>query len=262
MSMFSDDPTLPVGVLLLVAAGCFVLLRARQEGKYLVWGLAALGLAALTAGVEWLWVTDEERIERVVYDLRDSLLASDADGVLAHLTPDVQYVHSGESMPAIATRTLIKTSVANSQFDIVRLRGLQASAGRQTRRGKAEFKVFVRGTVTGPFGGSGAADTSWSLGFQETKPGVWKVNRITPVSLPYNAAVLAGALGRMSGGGAAAAGEPGSIELGGPGPGPPLPGSGDYSSRRRRFRMDRKSMGRMHDHGPAAVPAAPAPVGP
>jgi len=258
MSMFSEDPTLPVGALILAAVACFVTLRARQEGKYLIWGLAMLGLAGVVLAVEWFWVTDEERIERVVYDLRDSLLASDADGVLAHLTPDVQYVHSGESMPAIATRTLIKTSVANSQFDIVRLRGLQASAGRQTRRGKAEFKVFVRGTVTGPFGGSGAADTAWSLGFQETKPGVWKVNRITPVSLPYNAAVMAGALGRMSGGGAAAAGEPGSIELGGPGSGPPLPGLGDRPWGRRRFRMDRKSMSRMHNHAPGMVPAAPA----
>ena len=99
MSMFSEDPTLPVGALLLAAAVCFVTLRARQEGKYLIWGLAALAAAAGVAAVEWFWVTDEERIEAVVYDLRRSLLASDPQGVLAHLTPDVQYVQGGETTP-------------------------------------------------------------------------------------------------------------------------------------------------------------------
>ena len=29
----------------------------------------------------------------------------------------------------------------------------------------------------------GTANSTWSLGFQETEPGVWKVNRITPVSM-------------------------------------------------------------------------------
>jgi hypothetical protein len=30
----------------------------------------------------------------------------------------------------------------------------------------------------------GSVNSSWSLGFRETSPGVWKVNRITPVSVP------------------------------------------------------------------------------
>lgn len=254
MSMFSDDPTWPVGILLLVAACCFVALKARQEGKYLIWGLSALGLAVLVAGVEWFWVTDEERIEAVVYDLRRSLLASDSAKLLAHLTPDVQYVQTGESMPSVATRALIQTSLANSKFDLVRIRGLQTSAGKQTRRGKAEFKVFVRGTVHGPFGmgGAGAADTAWSLGFEETKPGVWKVNRITPIALPYNPAMLAGAMGRMAGGGDGIGRGNGSGRDIDPSLTPfPVPGSGpnDPGPHRGRFRFDRKSLSREREHG-------------
>ena len=201
MSMFSEDPTLPVGALIVAAVACFLALRTRQEGKYLIWGLSLLGLAGLVLAVEWLWVTDEERIETVVYDLRRALLASDAEGMLAHFTPDVQYVQSGESLPTAATRALVQASLAQSRFDVVRIRGLQTSAGKQTRRGKAEFKAFVRGSVQGPFGmgGDGATDTSWSLGFEETKPGVWKVNRITPLSMPYNPALLAGAIERAGG---------------------------------------------------------------
>ncbi len=195
MIMFTEDPTLPVGALLLAAACCFVALRARQEGKYLIWGASALAVAGAVLAVEWLWVTDEERIEGVVYDLRRAILASDAPAILAHLTADVQYVQSGTSMAPQATRALISNAVSNSKFEVVRIRGLQASAGRQTRRGRAEFKVFAQGTVQGPLGFgdlAGADDSSWSLGFEETKPGVWKVNRITPMSARFNPALLAG----------------------------------------------------------------------
>lgn len=198
MSMFSDNPTLPVGVLLLAAACCFVALRARQEGKYLVWGASALALAGLVLAVEWFWVTDEERIEGVVYDLRRALLASDAQGILAHLTPDVKYVQAGAAIPSAATRVMITGGVSNSKFDVVRIRELQTSAGRQTRRGKAEFKVFAKATVQGPMGLGGvmgADDSTWSLGFEETKPGVWKINRITPMGARFNPALLAGGVG-------------------------------------------------------------------
>ena len=36
--------------------------------------------------------------------------------------------------------------------------------------------------------------TTWSLGFQETEPGVWKVNRITPVSIPRGVLAMPGGL--------------------------------------------------------------------
>lgn len=196
MSMFTEDPTLPVAVLLMAAVCCFVALRTRQEGKYLVWGTSALAAAAAVAAFEWFWVTDRERIEGVVYDVRRALLASDAQAVLACLTPQAQYVQSGSSLSPETTRALILGNVAAAKFDVVRIHALQTSAGRRTRRGKADLKVFVRGDVLGPMGFgsfSGAADSAWSLGFEETRPGVWKINRITPISTPFNPAALAAA---------------------------------------------------------------------
>lgn len=193
--MFSEDPTLPVGALLMAAACCFVALRARQEGKYLAWGASALALAGVVLAVEWFWVTDEERIEGVVYDVRRALLASDSQRIMAHLTPDVQYVQGGSSVDSEATRAMIANGLSGAKFDVVRIRELQASAGRRTRRGRAEFKVFSRGSFQGPlgFGGlAGAADSTWSLGFEETKPGVWKINRITPISTPILPSLFAG----------------------------------------------------------------------
>ncbi|MDG3007677.1 hypothetical protein [Paludisphaera mucosa] len=249
MTMFSEDPTLPAGALLLAAACCFVALRARQEGKYLIWGLTALGLAGVVLTVEWFWVTDDERIEAVVYDLRRSLLASDAQGLLAHLTPDVQYVQAGESMPTIATRALIQASLANSKFDVVRIRELQTSAGRRTRRGKAEFKIFVRGAMQGPAGynGAGAGDSAWSLGFEETKPGVWKVNRITPISLPFSPALLAGPAGRPPGVESSRDVDASLAPF--PGPSEPSPRRG----RARADRVDRKSLGRLRERSRSDV---------
>lgn len=247
MSMFSDDPTLPTAVLLLAAALCFVGLRVRQEGKYLICGLTALGLAALVLAVEWMWVTDEERIEAVVYDLRRAVLASDADGVLAHLTPDVQYVQSGETRSPDETRSLIRNAMDGTKLDIVRIRELQTSAGRQTKRGKAEFKAIVKGTVQGPFGfaGSGGTDSGWSLGFQQTKPGVWKVNRITPVASTFNPSILNSQMGRRTTvpqPGFDMGGEMMDPSLGGP-PAPGMGGGGYGGRRPGPFRLDRKHLG-------------------
>ena len=58
--------------------------------------------------------------------------------------------------------------------------------GQQSRHGQAEFRVFTRGRLHSSLGMAelGTAVTTWSLGFQETEPGVWKVGRISPVSMP------------------------------------------------------------------------------
>lgn len=189
MTWLTEDPTYPVGLCLLAAAGFFVALRTTQKGKYLVWALAALALAGVVLVVERVWVTDNERIEAVVHDLRRALLASDADALLSNLTPDVQFVQEDRALPSETARAMIRAAVSNSQFDIVRVRGLQISSGRLTRRGKADFRVFVQGVAKSPMsvGVGGAGDSSWSLGFVETEPDVWKVDRITPVSLTIGA---------------------------------------------------------------------------
>jgi hypothetical protein len=91
---------------------------------------------------------------------------------------------------------LIRSSLSNSHFDFVRITGLQTSAGSQSRMGSAEFRVFARGslnTATATVEG-GSATTDWSLGFQETQPGIWKVSRITPIALPYGVLPAPGTL--------------------------------------------------------------------
>jgi len=97
--------------------------------------------------VRLIVVTDNERIESVVYELRRAVLAAKPEDVLAQLTPDVEYVQDGISLSGEATREFIRANLANAAFDFVHIQDLQTSAGRKTRRGKAEFRVYAKGTL-------------------------------------------------------------------------------------------------------------------
>ena len=194
MTYLSDDPTYLAGSLLLLAGAFVVTLKVTQRGKYLIFAAAALGLALLVIGVEWIWVTDNERIEKVVYEVRDAVLKSDPDGVLVHLAPNAMYLQGDTAMTPDSTRATIEENVSKVHLDFARITELRISVGRQTRRGIAEFRVFTRGGLRSPsIGAEGMTTmTAWSLGFQETEPGIWKIHRISPVSIPRGTLALPG----------------------------------------------------------------------
>ena len=96
MTNLSEDPTYLAGGLLLVAGAFVVALNVTQQGKYLIRAGIALALALMVVAIEWFWVTDNERIEQVVYDLRRAVQNSDVEGVLAHMAPNVQYLAGGD----------------------------------------------------------------------------------------------------------------------------------------------------------------------
>jgi hypothetical protein len=182
-----------------VAAAYVVALQVTQQGKYLIRALVAAGLALVVLGIEWLWVTDAERIEQVVYDLRRDVMNSNVEGVLSHLSSNVQFLKGEMALDGEQTRSLVRANLENTSFDLIRISSLEASAGRQSRRGKAEFRVIAKGNwhTSQATMSIGTANSIWSLGFQETRPGVWKVNRITPVQIPVGALVMPGGPPRM-----------------------------------------------------------------
>jgi hypothetical protein len=194
MTYLSEDPRLLAGGLLLLAGAFVVALRVTQQGKYLIRALVAAGLALAVVVIEWLWVTDNERIEQVVYDLRRAVLNSDAEGVLAHMAPNVQFLQGETALGGEATRALIRANLSHTHFDFIRIGNLETTAGRQSRRGTASFQVLAKGTLDTSLATMtiGTANSVWSLGFQETDPGVWKVNRITPVQIPNGALAMPG----------------------------------------------------------------------
>ena len=142
MTYLSEDPTYLAGGLVLLAGAFFVAVYATQQGKYLIPGAVALGLALVMVVVEWLWVTDTERIEQVVYDIRNAVLRSDAEGVLAHMAPNVQYLHGDTALSEEFTRALIRTNVGHARFDFVRISNLQTNVAQQARRGKPSFGLL------------------------------------------------------------------------------------------------------------------------
>ena len=192
MNNFLEDPTYLAGGLLLLAGAFGVAFNVTRLGKHLVRAGIALALVLVVVAVEWFWVTDNERIEQVVYDLRRAVLSSDVEGALSHMAPNVQYLQGDTALSEDATRALIEANLSHARFEFVRISDLQTSAGQQSRRGKAEFRVFTRGQLSSSSGltNIGTAVTTWSLGFQETGPGVWKVNRISPISIPPGSLAL------------------------------------------------------------------------
>jgi hypothetical protein len=182
MEYLSENPWPLAGALGLGALGFLVALWITQDGKHLIRAGIALGLGLAVIGIEQAWVTDDERIEAVVYDLARGVRASDPGAIEAHLAPDF------ESPGGAVGRAVIRAALPSFQFDFVRVSKLRASAGAQTRRGTAEFTVHASGMVSTPVGtqvyATPPSGTDWSLGFRETAPGRWQVTRITPTRLP------------------------------------------------------------------------------
>jgi hypothetical protein len=192
MEFLSEDPTYLAGGLGLLTAAFLVALKVTQQGKYLVRALIAGGLTLVVVGVEWFWVTDNERIEQTVLNLGKAVAASDSAATFALMTPDAQLAGSGLTIPSALTRTSIQAELERARFDFLKISKLQANASLQSRRGTATFQVFCSGThqehnISYSFA---THNSSWSLGLQETSPGVWKVNRITPVNVPGGEMIL------------------------------------------------------------------------
>jgi ketosteroid isomerase-like protein len=195
MTHLSEDPTYLAGGLFLLAGAFLVALKFTQQGKYLIRAVIAAALGLMVIAIEWVWVTDNERIENVVYEVRTAVLKSDVDGVLNNLAPDVMYQRGGAALTADQTRELLRSIVAGIRLEFAHISQLRTSAGQLTRRGNAEFKVFSRGGRKSSGSSEGfTTTTSWSLGFRETAPGIWKIQRITPVSVPMGALGLPGGL--------------------------------------------------------------------
>jgi ketosteroid isomerase-like protein len=207
VTWLSEDPWPLITVLGIVAAGCLIALKVTQQGKYLVAMLIALALAGGIWLVERAWVTDNERIEDVVYALGRAVARSDADAALDLMTPDVTLTMPGAPLSrdqlqavrrfapragAVAdalTREAIRAALENARFDFLSITRVKAHAGARTRMGQAEFRVFASGTVEGDgvrwnFA-TDASGTDWAMGFREVD-GRWKIESITAIRVPRN----------------------------------------------------------------------------
>lgn len=207
MTWLSENPWPLAGTFAVLAVLCLILLKTSQQGKYLLYA-AILAVLSLSVGIiERIWVTDAERVEAVIYQLTDAVRRSDADATLGLLTADVSLTQTsltiggrrqtalgkavrgrldgGEANPA---RVVISNAVRDAKFDFLNVSRLQARAGALSRQGRADFRVFVAGSVLGPGGvqynfATDGSGTDWSLGLRE-EDGQWRVDSITATRLP------------------------------------------------------------------------------
>lgn len=199
-----------------LAGACLLLLRFTQQGKYLIAGGVAAAVVGLAWGLDFLVVTDAERVEDVVYGLaravRDAhpLPTPTEDGTppptggetdreridraMGFLAPDVSFDRGGRSLNSLVTQGMLRGLLGQTSFDSLNVTRLDVDVAEQARRATARFRVYASGSTE--VGGTrynfltDAQGTEWELGLRETEPGVWKVTRITPIRLPGEAKYL------------------------------------------------------------------------
>jgi hypothetical protein len=201
----TEDPWLLASFLAGLGLCLLVAVWLTQQGKYLVAGLGLLALAGLVLLFEWLWVTEAERVEAVIRDLGRAVARSDAQAVLDLMAPEVALSQGSLSIggPQVRAmkrfvpgldadrinpaRALIRSIISETRFDFLSIRDLRTQAGKLTRRGKADFRVYTSGSYRSPVGqlnfATGPNGTDWSVGLREEE-GLWKIDRITAVRLP------------------------------------------------------------------------------
>lgn len=181
----AENPWYFVAPLVLVAAGLLLTLRVTQDGRYLVRALAVLGVAGLLIVVDQLWVTEAERVEGTIRELADAFARSDAPAVRALMDDHVAFGIRSNTLGEELDLPSIGELLGQVKFDFVRVSRLTATAGAQTRRGQAEFKVTVSGSILqGGAPRNFMGNSEWSIGLRRVSSGAWKINRITAVELP------------------------------------------------------------------------------
>ncbi len=199
MEFLSEDPTYAAVVLGVLAALFLGLLRVTQQGKHLVYAGVALALLAAVMLIEWVWVTENERIEATIYALAAAVEARDADHAAEFLAPECELEPTPDRANIVVriitsrfagpiTRERLAQELSNYSFDYLRVARLQANAGTLSGRGKAECVIHISARRLDPtaFYMTPPNGMGWSFGLRETEPHVWKVTRITPGRLDTN----------------------------------------------------------------------------
>ena len=184
MYYLSDDAMYPAVFLGLAAIFCLVMLKVSQQGKYLVFAATALVVLLAWVGIERAWVTDEERIEDVVYRIAAAVQDSDADRVADFLAPDCVLEPSGDPSNLVVryvlntfgsgpvTRTKLQTFLPQFTFDWVKVTRLETHVSPISRLGTAEFVVHAMAMGKSPTVATPPAGMGWSFGMREVEPKV------------------------------------------------------------------------------------------
>lgn len=192
MEYLSEDPRLVAGALSLVGIAFLVAMKVTQQGKYLIRAGIAFGLALLVVGIEWLWVTDRERVEDTVLGLSKAVAASDGDRAAFFVDPKCVLEVGPESTNQAINHYLgaivgpipdwLRQHLDSIHFDYLRLTRMKTEILPLPGAARVECIAHGSGQKSEPFqsfmippDGMG-----WSFSLREVEPKVWKITRISP----------------------------------------------------------------------------------
>lgn len=193
MTLISENPWPLVWICLAGAVVCLIALRFTQRGKFLIIAIGSGLLAGLLVVIDHLWVTDSERVEAVVNRLVDAARRSDTSALDDLISDAISLDDVGgrEFARGQVARLFLRFAIQSTRFDLLTVGNLRIDVGQISRQAKADLRIFASGSFQSPFNQLNFATdlegSDWSIGLEETAPGVWKIQRISALSLPGSA---------------------------------------------------------------------------
>ena len=159
----------------LLALGELVLLIAMVgtgRGKLMVWMVVVAALAVVLVIVEWLLVTDRERVEGIVDQMARAVRNEEIDGLIRHLAPRC---HFGD-LDREGIRRLAASALRDIEIEKVTLSDRKTHVFPQRKQATAEFLAVVRGRQSNvdfpPYA------SRWIFTFHQDPAGEWQVVEI------------------------------------------------------------------------------------
>lgn len=167
--LFAENVWPLIWLIALVELILVIAMVGTGRGRFLLW-IGSLALfAVLLVGVEWLWVTDAERIDGAINQVADAVRREDADGILRHLAPQCRFGSYNRDAIGQQAEALFR----QVEFDRVTISQRKTQVFRLRKQATAEFLAVARGKQSGvefnPY------PTRWILTFIQAEDGLWQV---------------------------------------------------------------------------------------
>jgi len=173
MWLLTENPWPVIVALSVVAVGVLVVWNTRGDNRLLIVAVIAIVLAGGAWELERRIVTERERLEARVLDLRDAVQAKELVAVLGFFS------NSDLLLKIMATSGLAMVTFE----DQIRVTALETTVTSEDTRGETRFRANVSLSVVG-YGSVGHQPTLWSLSWRK-EADEWrivKVRRFHPLS--------------------------------------------------------------------------------
>ena len=170
--LFAENVWPLIWLLALAELVLLIAMVGTGRGRFLVWIGMLAALAVFLVVLEWLIVTDRERVDGIVDQMARAVRNEDIDELLRHLAPQC---HFG-AMDREAVRQLAASVLHEIEVDRVTVSDRTTQVFPRQKQATAEFLAVVRGKQSqvefAPY------PSRWVLTFHQDPAGQWQVVEI------------------------------------------------------------------------------------